>query len=95
MGAVEVSREGGLRHKSVLGGADKWKDPIYSGMVFEGMLRAWKQLLSGGGMVTVLEWKREFGCHDERLPLSFMSGKLDKPCCRAGAVIGSSEIWGW
>lgn len=59
---------------------------MYSGMVFEGMLRAWKQLLSGGGIVTVLEWSGNSGVtmRDSRVR---RARKLDTPYCRAVAAI--------
>jgi hypothetical protein len=48
MGAVDVSRLGGLRHRSVLGGAVRVKDPIHSGTASLAMLSAVKDDLSGG-----------------------------------------------
>lgn len=48
MGAVDVSRLGGLRHRSVFGGAASVKDPIHSGTVSLGMLSAVNDDLSGG-----------------------------------------------
>lgn len=48
MGAVEVSRLGGLRQRSVFGGAASVKEPIHSGTASLGMLSAVKEELSGG-----------------------------------------------
>jgi hypothetical protein len=48
MGAVEVSRLGGLRHRSVFGEAASVKEPIHSGTASWGTLSAVKDELSGG-----------------------------------------------
>lgn len=46
---MDVSREGGFLHRSVLGGAARLKDPIYSGRPASlGRFRAVKDELSGG-----------------------------------------------
>lgn len=48
IGAVDVSRLGGLRQRSVFGGAARVKDPIHSGTASLGILSAVKDELSGG-----------------------------------------------
>lgn len=48
IGAVDVSRLGGLRQRSVFGGAASVKDPIHSGTASLGMLSGVKDELSGG-----------------------------------------------
>lgn len=48
MGAVEVSRDGGFLHKSVLGGAARVNDPIHSGTTSFGMFRGVKEDPAGG-----------------------------------------------
>jgi hypothetical protein len=48
MGAVDVSREGGFLHKSVLGGAATVKEPIHSGTTSCGMFNGVKEELAGG-----------------------------------------------
>lgn len=62
---------------------------MYSGMVFEGMFKAWKQDLSGGGIVAVLEQSGRSGVtrRDSR-SLHMGIRKLETPCCRAVAATG-------
>jgi hypothetical protein len=48
MGAVDVSREGGFRQRSVLGRAARAKEPMKSGTASSGRLRAVKEALDGG-----------------------------------------------
>jgi len=54
IGAVDVSRLGGLRQRSVLGGAASRNDPIHSGTESLGMLSAVNDELSGGMAASVL-----------------------------------------
>ena len=48
VGAVDVSRAGGLRQRSVLGRAARAKEPMKSGTASSGRLRAVKEALDGG-----------------------------------------------
>lgn len=48
MGAVEVSLLGGLRQRSVFGGADREKEPIHSGTAELETFSAVNEELSGG-----------------------------------------------
>lgn len=47
---MHVSRAGVLRQRSVLGGAERVKDPIHSGIASTDRFRGMKESLSGGGM---------------------------------------------